>query len=159
MIFTVCPTDQCWASMVLRSMTTSLAVDGPEPATSRSEERKRSGLQLTPRVGGPCLVRALPLDLMSVTGAWMTGWASLTPGTPRTAGSAEVGTGGRLEPTLLMPPVPYGARPCTTTSTLAFTSLKRLSKLCLTVSVRTKVPAMKDTPSTMARPVSARRTL
>src|SRR5262249_25108321 len=96
MIFTTWPTDQCCEFMVPRSMTTSSGPDGAVPATRRNDESERSGIQLTPRRGGPFLVRAFPLDLMRVTGPWMIGSASCTPGTLLTAGTTESGTGGRF---------------------------------------------------------------
>src|SRR5579871_573610 len=152
--------EKCCEFIVPRSMTTSSEALGARPETRRSDESARSGFQLTPSVGGPLLVSAFPLGLIRVTTLEIVGCASFTPGTARTVETSDVGTGTRFCPKSRPPPlVPYGALPCTTTSTVELICWKRLLKLCFTVSVSTKVPAMNDTPRTMAVAVRASRTL
>src|SRR5215469_10229680 len=79
--------------------------------------------------------------------------AAATPATPRMAGAIEAGTG--LADPLPAPKLaPGGVVCCTITSVPVADWAKSASRLCVSVAVNTKLPAMKAVPSAMARAVS-----
>src|SRR5579862_3177280 len=106
MIETFWPTDQCWPSIVDRSITTWSSAWGSCPATSLSDESWGFGFQLNASVGAPWWLMALPLAPISVTMPCTSGSASATPGTPLTVATNEAGMGTREPPKARRPPVP-----------------------------------------------------
>jgi hypothetical protein len=133
-------------------MTTSSAASGASPSARVNGLSRSSTSQLAPIVmPRPLVSLAVPSACTSCAVPWIDPAAAATPSTAATRPTTVASRRARAE--VNSPSTAAASRTMTSVPSLADSTTP--SKVCSIVSVSTMVPAMKATPSTTARPVSA----